>query len=131
MRDQTNGLSATLELELVGTERLAIVPLGGNTEVQMGSSWPHPSFAGRFLPSEREVKPDGFNARWRLSALATTAQQDIANGKKVCDAASTAGSDHALAATAERDCADSFSVCLLYTSPSPRDKRQSRMPSSA
>ena len=24
-----------------------------------------------------------------------------------------------------------WSVCLLYTSPSPRDKRQSRMPSSA
>ena len=24
-----------------------------------------------------------------------------------------------------------FEVCLLYTSPSPRDKRQSRMPSSA
>ena len=28
------------------------------------------------------------------------------------------------------DCADIF-FCLLYTSPSPRDKRQSRMPSSA
>ena len=27
--------------------------------------------------------------------------------------------------------ADRLSVCLLYTSPSPRDKRQSRMPSSA
>ena len=26
---------------------------------------------------------------------------------------------------------DGFSTCLLYTSPSPRDKRQSRMPSSA
>ena len=25
----------------------------------------------------------------------------------------------------------SYCVCLLYTSPSPRDKRQSRMPSSA
>ena len=24
-----------------------------------------------------------------------------------------------------------YKVCLLYTSPSPRDKRQSRMPSSA
>ena len=24
-----------------------------------------------------------------------------------------------------------FNICLLYTSPSPRDKRQSRMPSSA
>ena len=27
--------------------------------------------------------------------------------------------------------ADSYYTCLLYTSPSPRDKRQSRMPSSA
>ena len=27
--------------------------------------------------------------------------------------------------------ADGVYVCLLYTSPSPRDKRQSRMPSSA
>ena len=26
---------------------------------------------------------------------------------------------------------DLFDLCLLYTSPSPRDKRQSRMPSSA
>ena len=26
---------------------------------------------------------------------------------------------------------DNFDTCLLYTSPSPRDKRQSRMPSSA
>ena len=28
-------------------------------------------------------------------------------------------------------CEKAFSGCLLYTSPSPRDKRQSRMPSSA
>ena len=39
---------------------------------------------------------------------------------------------HASAATrtAALQLAD-FEVCLLYTSPSPRDKRQSRMPSSA
>ena len=29
------------------------------------------------------------------------------------------------------DIAGNFRDCLLYTSPSPRDKRQSRMPSSA
>ena len=28
-------------------------------------------------------------------------------------------------------CPNAIKVCLLYTSPSPRDKRQSRMPSSA
>ena len=31
----------------------------------------------------------------------------------------------------EYDMDDMFYDCLLYTSPSPRDKRQSRMPSSA
>ena len=30
-----------------------------------------------------------------------------------------------------RDAGDPVEICLLYTSPSPRDKRQSRMPSSA
>ena len=32
---------------------------------------------------------------------------------------------------AKRDNPDARIICLLYTSPSPRDKRQSRMPSSA
>ena len=32
---------------------------------------------------------------------------------------------------ASRGCNDILSVCLLYTSPSPRDNRVSRMPSSA
>ena len=30
-----------------------------------------------------------------------------------------------------KDGAELTTICLLYTSPSPRDKRQSRMPSSA
>ena len=34
-------------------------------------------------------------------------------------------------ATLHRLTAEGAKVCLLYTSPSPRDKRQSRMPSSA
>ena len=45
----------------------------------------------------------------------------------------TAGSDgrqyrHQLC---DPDISANFRTCLLYTSPSPRDKRQSRMPSSA
>ena len=30
-----------------------------------------------------------------------------------------------------QDTSNSFSICLLYTSPSPRDRQKSRMPSSA
>jgi inner membrane protein len=103
LRHREGVLTAALDLELVGTERLAIVPLGGTTEVQMQSTWPHPSFAGRFLPSEREVGDGGFTARWRLSSLATTAQQDIIKGRAVCDVLDDGGDR----------CADSFSVAFV------------------
>ena len=33
--------------------------------------------------------------------------------------------------TSDQDLTDSISICLLYTSPSPRDRQKSRMPSSA
>ena len=116
VRGKADGLAATLDLELVGTERIAIVPLGGNTEVQMTSSWPHPSFAGRFLPSEREVKPEGFTAQWRLSSLATTAQADIASGSRICVGGyddTSPHSEYAPGSATPRDCADSFSVAFV------------------
>lgn len=112
VRGKADGLTATLDLELVGTERLAIVPLGGNTEVQMSSGWPHPSFSGRFLPSERDIQKKGFSAQWRLSSLATTAQADIANGKPVCVGGSDTG-EYGTGSPAQGDCADSFSVAFV------------------
>ncbi|SFD69754.1 cell envelope integrity protein CreD [Paracidovorax konjaci] len=112
LRARGDGLSASIELELVGTERLAIVPLGGTTDVQLHSSWPHPSFAGRFLPSDRTLNADGFTARWTLSSLATTAQQDVAAGLKLCDGAVDAPYAES-ADTAARGCADSFSVAFV------------------
>lgn len=114
VRGRAEGLTATLDLELVGTERLSIVPLGGNTEVQMTSGWPHPSFSGRFLPSEREVTKDGFSAQWRLSSLATTAQQDIANSKRICVGSQDAPNEYAVPGGGTgSDCADSFSVAFI------------------
>lgn len=111
LRSSKNGLTATLELELVGTERVSIVPLGGSTEVLMTSGWPHPSFTGRFLPSEREVRADGFSARWRLSSLATTAQADVAGGKPVCLGSYSDGAPDQ--APGRADCADSFTVAFV------------------
>ena len=88
------------------------MPLGSNTEVQLESGWPHPSFTGRFLPSEREVRKNGFTAQWRLSSLATTAQQDIAAGKPVCET-DVGDSDSATAPPLGSGCADSFSVAFI------------------
>lgn len=70
-------LDAEFELELVGTEALAFAPVGDDTRVSLASDWPHPSFNGRFLPTEREVNAQGFSARWQTSALATKAARDL------------------------------------------------------
>ena len=118
VRGQAEPMTLALDLELVGTERLAIVPLGGNTEVKMTGGWPHPSFTGRFLPSEREWGPEGFTAQWRLSSLATTAQQDVLNGRRICvggydDSPVQYPTDGSSPSTTPRDCADSFSVAFV------------------
>jgi inner membrane protein len=60
-------------LELVGTERLAFVPVGGTTATTLESDWPHPSFDGAFLPDDRAVNAQGFRASWQLSRFATGA----------------------------------------------------------
>ncbi len=75
-------LKADFELELVGTESLSVVPMGSDTQVQLSSNWPHPSFGGQFLPVERKITDDGFLASWRVSALASTAQHDVLHGVK-------------------------------------------------
>lgn len=114
VRGQAEPLTLALDLELVGTERLSIVPLGGNTDVKMTGSWPHPSFNGRFLPSERTWGPEGFTAQWRLSSLATTAQQDVQAGRRICAGSyDDAPTEYAPAGTTPRDCADSFGVAFV------------------
>jgi inner membrane protein len=63
-----------MSVDLGGTRELAIVPLGGQTQVNLRSNWPHPSFGGRFLPLEREVSDAGFTAQWRVPAIASNAR---------------------------------------------------------
>lgn len=71
---QTDAQSAAgvfeFDLELAGTDRFAIAPIGNQTQLQMQSTWPHPSFSGNFLPQTSAIAADGFTARWSVSALA-------------------------------------------------------------
>jgi inner membrane protein len=59
------------QLDLLGTDRWQLVPLGRSTTVDLASSWPHPSFFGEFLPRSHSVDAAGFRARWQTSHLAT------------------------------------------------------------
>ena len=68
--DPAAGGTFALTVGLRGTGRLAAVPVGDHSTVTMTSSWPHPSFDGRFLPDTHDISDAGFNATWRTSRLA-------------------------------------------------------------
>jgi inner membrane protein len=57
-------------IEIAGSEAFSLAPLGSNTAVTMRSDWPHPSFAGRFLPLRHEIGARGFSAEWKVSQYA-------------------------------------------------------------
>ncbi|NCT84210.1 MAG: cell envelope integrity protein CreD [Comamonadaceae bacterium] len=78
-------LSLTLALDIVGTERLAVVPAAGSMTMRLQSSWPHPSFGGRFLPTDRQVDASGFQASWKVTELASNAAGQVAVGEKSPD----------------------------------------------
>lgn len=77
-------LVLTLSIDLVGNGRLGLVPAAAETTLALKSDWPHPSFGGRFLPSQREVTARGFQAQWTVSALASSAAADVQGGVPVC-----------------------------------------------
>lgn len=56
-------------LELNGTGGLRLVPFGQATEVRLRSNSPNPSFQGAWLPRERQVTADGFEASWTIAYL--------------------------------------------------------------
>ena len=56
-----------IQLTLNGSTGIRFIPVGQQTQVQLSSPWADPSFSGAFLPVERKVGPDGFDAVWKVS----------------------------------------------------------------
>ena len=67
-------LDFEMQLDLSGADALSLIPMGKETLTTMTSPWPHPSFYGSFLPTQREVTKDGFTATWKVSNLANGAR---------------------------------------------------------
>jgi len=95
-------LAVDIRVQLVGTGDLAIAPVGDTTRVDLTSDWPHPSFGGRFLPVQRELRDDGFHAVWQVTSLASSAGRDALSGAGLCDGPATSG-----------PCVETFSVAFV------------------
>lgn len=95
----------SFSVHLDGMERQDFVPIAKNNEVTITSPWPHPQFAGRFLPAPRDrtIRADGFSATWRVSSLASNAQQQFLQ-------AESAAANEAAAAQAQ---VDTFAVSFM------------------
>jgi len=74
---QGQRLDFAFDLLLQGTGELSIAPVGRETQVDLSADWPHPSFIGEYLPSEREITAKGFNARWQTSFFATNMEEAL------------------------------------------------------
>ncbi|MEZ5405547.1 MAG: cell envelope integrity protein CreD [Verrucomicrobiia bacterium] len=59
--------SFELDLQLNGSRELQFAPVGIENQATIHSPWPDPSFKGAFLPTERNITPEGFQAHWNIS----------------------------------------------------------------
>jgi inner membrane protein len=63
-------LSFSFDLGLRGGGSLSFLPLGDQTTVRVISPWKSPTFNGSFLPTERTLSEQGFDAAWKVISLA-------------------------------------------------------------
>lgn len=57
------------DMKLQGSQSLSFIPVGSQTNVQLQSPWTSPSFNGNFLPDERNLHDQGFDANWKVLQL--------------------------------------------------------------
>jgi inner membrane protein len=62
--------TAASSLRFSGAQRIAVLAYGKTTHLAMQGDWRNPGFDGGFLPVNRTVSADGFNAEWSVPFIA-------------------------------------------------------------
>ena len=66
---KTDKIPFSFRLKLNGSEGAFFAPLGRQTTVNLKSNWTDPSFQGNWLPAQRDVNSQGFEATWSIPFL--------------------------------------------------------------
>jgi inner membrane protein len=72
-------------LNVNGSGGVYFAPLGKTTVAEVRSNWGNPSFQGNWLPVERTVSKDGFQARWNIPFLGRNYPQQWKNEDNPAD----------------------------------------------
>jgi inner membrane protein len=62
-----NAVEFSIPLDVNGSGGIFFAPFGVENETNLKSNWPDPGFHGAFLPADRSVRADGFDAKWKVS----------------------------------------------------------------
>jgi inner membrane protein len=62
-----NPVDFSIPLDVNGSGGIFFAPFGVQNETNLKSNWPDPGFRGAFLPADRSVRADGFDAKWKVS----------------------------------------------------------------
>jgi inner membrane protein len=57
----------SIAVDFNGSDGIFFAPFGVKNEVTLKSNWPDPGFRGAFLPANRSVRANGFDATWKVS----------------------------------------------------------------
>src|SRR5438046_6976140 len=60
-------IQLSIPLDFIGSEGIFFAPFGVQNEATLKSNSPDVGFRGAFLPAERSLRPDGFDAKWKIS----------------------------------------------------------------
>jgi inner membrane protein len=66
---ETISIPFSTQLSISGSESLGFSPLGKTTDISIVSPWDSPGFNGKFLPVERTINENGFDAKWMITNL--------------------------------------------------------------
>ena len=67
--ENSNSIEYKLNLDINGSYGLYFTPVGKKTVVKLNSNWATPSFSGSFIPDDREISKNGFEAHWTVLHL--------------------------------------------------------------
>lgn len=68
--EKPQAFSFLSEFKLRGLDQFLAAAVGFDNQINLTSTWPHPSFTGSFLPLEHDINDSGFQANWSVSSFA-------------------------------------------------------------
>jgi inner membrane protein len=81
----TQKYSFNINMVLNGSSELNVVPAGEQTEASMKGNWGSPSFLGEFLPVNRTIDQESFQADWKVLHLNRNYPQAFTAGQYKLD----------------------------------------------